>query len=376
MRYRFEFRPYRRRFLRPLTTSHGTWDIRDGIILCLSDETNIGWGEIAPISWFGSETIEQALSFCRQLPTEITEETIFSIPDELPACQFGFESALWEGGSGGRGRGEWGDKGTRGQGGQGGQGDRETRRQGDNKNNSFPPSPPLPFSPSPPLPFSPSPHPHSLTYSGLLPAGEAVLEQWQKLWEQGYRTFKWKIGVYAIASELKIFELLTQALPSRAKLRLDANGGLSYEDANLWLWTCDNIHINNRIRVEIEFLEQPLRVDQFQRMLELSYCYETKIALDESVATLKQLECCFQQGWRDIFVIKPGIVGSPSRLRQFCQQHKIDAVFSSVFETEIGRQAALELAGELSQHNRAVGFGVNHFFEQEKDNWLENLWKF
>jgi len=320
MPYRFEFRPYRRRFVRPLATSHGTWDMRDGIILRLRDETNIGWGEIAPISWFGSETIEEALSFCRQLPTEITEETIFSIPDELPACQFGFESALWS-------------------------------RDAITCVSTTP------------------------TYSGLLPAGEAALEQWQTLWQQGYRTFKWKIGVYAIASELKIFELLTQTLPSSAKLRLDANGGLSYEDANLWLWTCDNITAN-RNQVEIEFIEQPLPVDQFLLMLELSDCYATKIALDESVATLKQLECCFKQGWRDIFVIKPGIVGSPSRLRQFCQKHKIDAVFSSVFETEIGRQAALNLAAELSGNNRAVGFGVNHFFEQEKDNWLQNLWKF
>jgi len=103
MRYRFEFRPYQRKFIRPLATSHGTWDIREGIILCLKDEINIGWGEIAPISWFGSETIEQALLFCLQLPTEITEETIFSIPDKLPACQFGFESALPEAREGDKG---------------------------------------------------------------------------------------------------------------------------------------------------------------------------------------------------------------------------------------------------------------------------------
>lgn len=322
MRYRFEFRPYQRRFRRPLVTSHGIWDIREGIILCFTDFSGkVGWGEIAPISWFGSETLDQAVLFCRQLPSEITEKTIFSIPDELPACQFGFESAL-----------VWGDE----------------------KVNS-----PL-SSPSPPI-----------TYSALLPAGEAALEQWQKLWEQGYRTFKWKIGVDA-TSELKIFELLTQSLPQDAKLRLDANGGLSYDDANLWLLTCDNIHLNNQYSVEIEFIEQPLAVDQFPAMLALSNYYKTCIALDESVATLKQLAACYEQGWRDIFVIKPGIIGSPSRLRQFCQNHKIDAVFSSVFETQIGREAALKLAAELSP-DMAVGFGVNHFFEPDEDN-LQYLW--
>ena len=97
MVYQFEFHPYSRPFKRPLQTNHGSWKVREGIILSLSDETGISYGEIAPISWFGSETLAQAVDFCRQLPSEITEEMIFSIPDQLPACQFGFESA-WEGG--------------------------------------------------------------------------------------------------------------------------------------------------------------------------------------------------------------------------------------------------------------------------------------
>ncbi|ODH02699.1 o-succinylbenzoate synthase [Nostoc sp. KVJ20] len=322
--YRFEFRPYQRRFLRSLTTNHGKWDIREGIILRLTDESGrVGWGEIAPISWFGSETLEQALDFCRQLPGEITDEIIFSIPDELPACQFGFESAC---------------------------------------GSEF-------FS----MPNAPCPMPHAQSFSGLLPSGEAALNQWETLWQQGYRTFKWKIGVYAIADELEIFESLIHTLPASTKLRLDANGGLTYEEANLWLRTCDNLKANAELPIEIEFIEQPLPVEQFQQMLELSMSYETAIALDESVATLKQLAVCYQQGWRGIFVIKPGIVGSPSRLRKFCHQHQIDTVFSSVFETAIARLAALQLVRELSQNNRAVGFGIDHFFEQE-ETWLQSLW--
>ncbi|MEJ6482898.1 o-succinylbenzoate synthase [Nostoc punctiforme UO1] len=343
MRYQFKFRPYRRRFLRSLTTNHGKWDIREGIILRLTDESGkVAWGEIAPISWFGSETLEQALNFCRQLPGEITDEIIFSIPDELPACQFGFESA-WEMGSStsatlsGRGAGEQASKGA------------------EEKNLNL------------------SSALHSLRYSGLLPSGKAALNQWEGLWKRGYRTFKWKIGVYAIAHELKIFESLIHTLPAFTKLRLDANGGLSYEEANLWLRTCDNLKANGELPLEIEFIEQPLPVEQFQRMLELSMSYETAIALDESVATLGQLAACHQQGWRGIFVIKPGIVGSPSRLRKFCHQHQIDTIFSSVFETAIARQAALQLAAELSQNNRAIGFGIDHFFEQE-ETWLQSLW--
>ncbi len=78
-KYRFEFRPYRRPFKRPLSTSHGIWDVREGIILRLTDETGqVGWGEIAPIPWFGSESLQQALDFCQQLPTKITATFFFS----------------------------------------------------------------------------------------------------------------------------------------------------------------------------------------------------------------------------------------------------------------------------------------------------------
>ena len=315
MVYQFEFRPYQRKIEQPLTTSHGVWDIREGIILRLVDAAGkVSWGEIAPISWFGSETLAQALDFCRQLPATITQETIFSIPDNLSACQFGFESALE-----GVGSGAWG-----------------------------------------------------VESSGLLPAGEGALQQWRGLWEAGYRTFKWKIGVNAIAQELAIFDILSGSLPKSAKLRLDANGALSYDEAKLWLQNCDNIQ--GKLPVEIEFIEQPLPVGELSAMLDLSKSYKTAIALDESVATIRQLITCYHQGWRGIFVIKPGIVGSPSRLRQFCQQHEIDAVFSSVFETAIGRQAALQLATKLSPKNRAVGFGIDHFFAEAQATNPEILW--
>ncbi|MFM6189174.1 MAG: o-succinylbenzoate synthase, partial [Planktothrix sp.] len=83
---------------------------------------------------------------------------------------------------------------------------------------------------------------------------------------------------------------------------------------------------------------------------------------DESVANFQQLNSCYQQGWSDIFVIKPAIFGSPKILKNFCDTHQIDTVFSSVFETNIGQQSALKLASELLLYHRAVGFGINHWF--------------
>lgn len=315
IKYQFEFRQYRRKFKRSLVTHHGIWELREGIILRLKDqEGRVSFGEIAPISWFGSETLKQAWDFCQKLPKEITTDTIFSIPSTLPACQFGFESA-WE------------------------MGNRKLEKS------QF-----------------------SLPYSYLLPTGASALSTWQTHWNQGIRTFKWKIGITDINEEIKIFNQLIQALPTTAQLRLDANGGLGEQQAHQWLKIADTVGI-------VEFLEQPLPPQEFDAMLEMSQQYSTPIALDESVANLKQLEDCYLRGWRSIFVIKVAIFGSCRGLRQFCQAHQIDTVFSSVFESAIARNAALQLATELACSHRAVGFGVNHWFNEDDETWLEQLWQ-
>ncbi|MBO3460222.1 o-succinylbenzoate synthase [Aetokthonos hydrillicola Thurmond2011] len=325
MKYSFEFRPYQRKFKQPLATSHGLWEVREGIIIRLTDKTGrVGFGEIAPLTWFGSESLEQALEFCAQLPLEITKDDVFAVPSHLPCCQFGLESA-WEEVTYPLGRG--------------------SRVEYGHQMISY-----LQTSKLQPL--------ESISFSGLLPSGKAALHEWRTLWNQGYCTFKWKIGIAPLADELEVFYELVKALPSDAKLRLDANGGLSFIEAVEWLKVCDGI----------EFLEQPLAVSEFDAMLDLSRQYSTKLALDESVANFQQLQVCYQRGWRGIFVIKPAIFGSPKLLRQFCGNHEIDAVFSTVFETPIGRRFGLKLTAELTKNDRAAGFGVAHWFAEDDLN--------
>ena len=312
---RFEYRPYRRSFRQPLQTSHGIWTVREGIILRLIDDAGcVGFGEISPLAWFGSETFEDAIEFCQQLPNEIDGETIATIPAHLSACQFGFESA------------------------------QEMLA----------------------TEFTQS---SALTHSALLPTGYAALTHWKDLWEQGYRTFKWKMGIADVEDEIAIFDQLVQTLPAEAFLRLDANAGLTFSQAETWLQHCDSLS-ETGCHPTLEFLEQPLAVSQFDQMQKLSQIYSTPLAIDESVATLNQLRECYQQGWRGIFVIKPAIVGSPSQLRKFCQETAIDAVFSSVFETAIGQQAGLRLAAELSLKNRAAGYGTSHWFGEMEEGEL------
>jgi O-succinylbenzoate synthase len=306
----WEFRCYRRPIQPPLQTHHGTWSLRESIILrfqqlenTLLGSNSISFGEIAPIPWFGSETLAAAIDLCQQLPPQLSWSDIAAIPDHFPACQFGFASA-------------WQQLQT-----------------------------PQPWA----LP--------QLSYAGLLPTGAAALEAWVKLWQQGYRTFKWKIGVAPIATELQLFQHLCQVLPLEAKLRLDANGGLDLDLTHKWLQVCSP--------ERLEFIEQPLPPQEFVQMQTLAKNSPIPLALDESVANFAQFQACVQQGWPGIFVIKPAIFGFPQRLEQFCQANQsnrpLDLVFSSALEGPIGRQISLHLAAKLSHPHRAVGFGTDHW---------------
>lgn len=310
MGYRFEFRTYCRPFRQPLQTRHGVWSERRGIIVRLVDEAGrVGWGEIAPLAWFGSERLEEALAWCQGVPQVISEEMLWAVPERLPACRFGLEMA-WEGVGG------WGE-------GSGVGGGREE-------------------------------------VCVLLPTGMEAIEAWRSPYAAGHRTFKWKIGVNSLAQELAWFLDLMGGLPEDAMVRLDANGGLTWDAAGCWLEVCDRFP-------NVEFLEQPLPPEQFEAMQNLQQHYRTAIALDESVAHLRDLEACYAAGWRGIFVVKVAIAGSPQRLRAFCRQPGVDVVLSSVFETAIGQKYILQhLARSLmpGQNLRVPGFGVNHWFAE------------
>jgi O-succinylbenzoate synthase len=296
--YFWQFRVYQRPLLRPLQTHHGLWEIREGIIIRLeAEDGRIGWGEIAPLPEFGSETLSAAILFCQSLENPLSINSIFSIPEQFPACQFAFESALED-------------------------------LSIENQSRELEPR----------------------NYSYLLPTGTAVFPCLDDILATNQtNTYKWKIAVNSLKQELTLFEKLIDRLPRGIKLRLDE---------------CQII----------EFIEQPLPPSQWLEMLQLSQDFTTGIALDESVANLQQIEECYQRGWRGIFVIKPAINGSIQGLRHLWGKYPLDLVFSSVLETNIGRKSALRLAQEYPRKERALGFGVQQWFNNSDPDWLEKLW--
>lgn len=302
MDYKFEYKYYRRPFRRPLITGHSTWTAREGILVRLENENgDAGYGEIAPLPSFGSESLVEAGEYCRNLNGHIDDDTL-TIPDpHLSSCRFALESArdLL--------RDKWGQNVER-----------------------------------------------KVLVAALLPSGEKALKILDNYSRQGFITFKWKIGVGKIESEQSIFDRLVCASPENAHFRLDANGGLTVREAEDWLRFLNNYNV--------EFFEQPLPPSETDKLFELAHKYSTPIALDESVASINCLNKIVAKGWSGFLVVKPSIMGSPKVFRTWVEACDCPLIFSSVFETAVGFQAGLQLAAECGAQHYAAGYGTNSCF--------------
>ncbi len=174
MSRRISYKSYRREFLVPLRTARGSWSVREGFIVRIETAGQVGFGEVAPIPEFGTETVAQA----RRFLDAIVVEPSLAVPEELPCCGFGVSAAAFDASAGGA---------------------------------------------------------HRNQIAALLPAGAEALSVVAAKAARGDTVFKWKIGVEPIETEMGVFRHLLARLPSCGRLRLDANGGLKPAEMKRWL---------------------------------------------------------------------------------------------------------------------------------------------
>jgi len=170
------YRSYRREFLQPLRTAHGEWRLREGFIVRMESDAAVGYGEIAPIPNFGTETLERAANFLEQW---VADPII--MPSGLPCCTFALTTAM-----------------------------QQIKQPACADARDYP-------------------------VAGLLPAGPDSIDVAKEKLAAGYTTLKWKIGVHPFETEEEIFKDLLALLPEAVSLRLDANGGLCKNELEGWL---------------------------------------------------------------------------------------------------------------------------------------------
>jgi O-succinylbenzoate synthase len=331
--WKIEHRAYRLPFRAVVRTAHGPWVEREGFLVraaridAAGAETDAaGWGEVAPIAWFGTETVAEAGAALAGLRGEAVDlvDALARVPAECVSVRAGLAAAMSRGVGDGHGDAE-----------------EETNT----------------------VKFLP--------VAGLLPAGRAVLGAVEARLALGFRVFKWKVGVGEAADEWAILDDLLGALPKGAKLRLDANGAWSRKVAEGWLARAAE-------RPMIEYVEQP--VDTETRAGEdllrgLAEDFPVTIALDEAIAGARDVEKWLALDWRGVWVIKPALLGEAVPVLEKLAQARADVVFGSALETCAGTRAGLLLAfawadreGRVAAERRALGYGVWPLFEEDTAN--------
>jgi o-succinylbenzoate synthase len=324
-----QHRAYRLPFRQTVRTAHGPWAEREGVVIRAEREVEgraiVGWGEAAPIPWFGTETMTEAALALAGLEgrAENLADALARVPANCASVRAGLAAALGaERGEQGEGEGRWKEAGTA-----------EVK---------------------------------FLPVAGLLPAGRAALDAVEPRLELGFRVFKWKVGVLPAPDEWAILDDLLGRLPGGARLRLDANGGWDRRTAERWL--------ERASERPVEYVEQPVAPDfrgAEDLLRGLAEDYPVKIALDESVNSAREVDRWLAADWRGVWVLKPSLFGEPGPVLARLAKAHADVVFGSALETAIGARAALRLAFAWAESRggdpaarRALGFGVWPLFQE------------
>ena len=307
-------KPYRRAFRQPLRTAHGEWATREGFLVRVEQEGRVGYGEVAPLPEFGSETLAEATVFLEQL----VSQPEIAVPANLPCCAFALSAAqvVAE-------RGSFSPMGN-----------------GVAPNQSVP-------RPSGSSVVAP---PRDYSVSALLPSGSTALRLADEKSKAGYRSMKWKIGVEPIAKEITTARSLLDSLPSTVRLRFDANAGLVASELEQWL----EFLIPYCSRVD--FIEQPLACGQEALMADYMAATGICIALDESLNGSDRERWLEPNAWAGALLIKAPLMGELSQLADRLAPVAEQVVLSSVFETGIGLENSLRLADSLPQLFRPIGY--------------------
>jgi len=199
---------------------------------------------------------------------------------------------------------------------------------------------------------------HRIPVCGLLqgPIND-VINQAVDMINEGFTSFKLKIGREGFPGDLETIESLRDILHNQATLCLDANQAWSYEQA---------IEFAQKIGPEdIKYIEEPFA----DTKMIPDFFAKTRIpvALDESLVTLSKDQAKSIKGV-NAFILKPTILGGIentfSWIRQ-AQRHALKTVISSSFETGVGIITLANLAAAAGEIHITAGLDTLRWFKND-----------
>ena len=172
--------------------------------------------------------------------------------------------------------------------------------------------------------------------------------------EAGFPCVKLKVGTAATpAAEVERVAAVRQALDPHIKLRLDANGA----------WTCEQAVslIRALARFDLELVEQPVSAGDLEGLAQVRAAVGVPIAADEAVTGVEAARQVLEAAAADVLVIKPMVVGGlrpARRIIEMATAAGVEVIVTTTIDSAVGTAAALHLAATLPPTARACGLAT------------------
>lgn len=188
---------------------------------------------------------------------------------------------------------------------------------------------------------------NGIEINGLIWMGDIdfILSQIEDKLKSGYRCIKLKIGANWEEEEKILINLRERFSADKLELRVDANGGFSFDESIEVLKTL--------ARLRIHSIEQPIKAGNRLEMADLCRVSPCPIALDEEligVTRLEEKEKLVKEIKPQYIILKPALVGGfrgSMEWIELAERYKIGWWVTSALESNIGLNAIAQFTANL-----------------------------
>lgn len=180
------------------------------------------------------------------------------------------------------------------------------------------------------------------TTVSVLDSKQTILET-KRILKKGYHHIKYK--VVAGKDEVERIIQLENLIPDDVAIRIDPNQSWTYQE------TLDSIKEFDKSTLQIEFIEQPVKVLMYDAMKKISLKTTIPIIADESIFSLENAKRVITYGYGTAINIKLIKCGGPLEaieIATFAQRHGVDCLFGCTTEANVALTMAAYLSAGLS----------------------------
>lgn len=168
---------------------------------------------------------------------------------------------------------------------------------------------------------------------------DTAVKEGLEMIERGWRILKVKVGRRAPQEDIEMVQALREAVGDGISIRADANQAYDVKTA---LFVLDGM-----AKYNLDFMEQPVHMDDFEGMVEVTRRSEIPIMADEAAKSLTALAKIAKHRAADcvsIYIIGPGGMVYSKKLAGLAEAFRMRGYVGGALESVIGAAAGVHLA--------------------------------